>query len=340
MHASPYYRFTSVDDISVPRYVGHILFLMIFAISLISSCLIFTPWTQTAAGTGHVTTLNPSDRTQNITALVKGRIKQWHVHEGDRIKKGDPIVEIIDNDENFVERLTDERDALQYSRNAAGIAANTAKLNYERQKGLFSDGIASKLDVEKAKIEYQKYLSEQQKNQAKLTQSQSKLSRQEAQMIYAPRDGVIISISGGNLATSLKSGDVIAVLVPDNIPAAAALYVNGADIALISSGRKVRLQFEGWPSVQFSGWPSTAIGTFGGVVHAIDPMISSNGKFRILVTPDPDDAPWPNNQYLHYGARAKGWVLLENVRLGYELWRQLNAFPPEYPDRQLTEKSM
>ena len=91
-------------------------------------------------------------------------------------------------------------------------------------------------------------------------------------------------------------------------------------------GRLVRLQFEGWPAVQFSGWPSVAIGTFGGVVSVVDPSASSNGKFRVIITPE-KGVKWPSNTYLRQGTRVYGWILLNTVKLGYELWRQFNGFP-------------
>ena len=87
--------------------------------------------------------------------------------------------------------------------------------------------------------------------------------------------------------------------------------------------------FEGWPAVQFGGWPEVAVGTFGAVVSTVDPVVSSNGRFRVLLVPDPDDAPWPSNAYLRFGAQARGWILLDTVSVGYELWRRLNGFPPE-----------
>lgn len=324
------YVFNSFEKIKIPRIFYHIMLLLFFFMSLIIVALVYTPWIQTAFGTGVVTTLHPSDRVQNVNALVTGRIKKWYVHEGDVVKAGDPLVEIIDNDVNLVERLINEREALRHSFEANVIATETAKLNFDRQQHLFNKGIVSKLYVEKAKIEYKKYLSAQKKSQAKLNQAESKVSKQQAQLIKAPRDGVILRITAGDLSTAVKKGDIIAVLVPEKVEPAVELFVHGIDVSLVNVGRKVRLQFEGWPSIQFSGWPEQAIGTFGGIVQSVDPVISDNGRFRILVTPDATDAAWPDGRFLHYGARVKGWVLLEKVRLGYELWRQLNAFPPEY----------
>jgi hypothetical protein len=89
----------------------------------------------------------------------------------------------------------------------------------------------------------------------------------------------------------------------------------------------VRIQFEGWPAVQFSGWPSVAVGTFEGKVALVDAADDGEGRFRILVLPSPD-ARWPETRYLRQGVRAVGWVLLEEVSLGYELWRTFNGFPP------------
>ena len=46
-----------------------------------------------------------------------------------------------------------------------------------------------------------------------------------------------------------------------------------------------------------------------------------------MVRPDADKA-WPAGMHLRQGVRVNGWVLLDQVRLGYELWRRFNGFPP------------
>ena len=101
-----------------------------------------------------------------------------------------------------------------------------------------------------------------------------------------------------------------------------------ADDGSMVPGSRVRLQFEGWPAVQFVGWPSVAVGTFGGEVIAIDAADDGKGRFRIVISPDAADQPWPGARWLRQGVRAKAWVLLRQVPLWQELWRQLNGFPP------------
>jgi hypothetical protein len=106
---------------------------------------------------------------------------------------------------------------------------------------------------------------------------------------------------------------------------------------LVQEGAQVRLQFEGWPAVQFVGWPSVAVGTFGGKVNRVFPTDDGFGYFRVVVTPDKHFAgekDWPDDRYLRQGVRANGWVLLRQVSLGYEIWRQLNGFPPVVSDQE------
>ncbi|MCA9193419.1 MAG: toxin secretion protein, partial [Planctomycetales bacterium] len=105
----------------------------------------------------------------------------------------------------------------------------------------------------------------------------------------------------------------------------------------IHEGDSVRLQFEGWPAVQFVGWPSVAKGTFGGKVNRVFPTDDGNGSFSLVITPDDLNDPknsWPDGRYLRQGVRASGWVLLREVTLGYEIWRQLNGFPPTVADQE------
>jgi multidrug resistance efflux pump len=154
-----------------------------------------------------------------------------------------------------------------------------------------------------------------------------RLNRQSMQTIRAPLEGVIFRLEVQPGSAVVKSGDGIASIVPEVSQPVAEIWVNGNDMPLVAPGRKVRLQFEGWPAVQFVGWPSVAVGTFGGVVKLVDPTDDGKGQFRVLVEPDQNDEPWPDARYLRQGVRTKGWVLLNVVPLGFELWRQFNGFP-------------
>ena len=148
-------------------------------------------------------------------------------------------------------------------------------------------------------------------------------------VVRAPQTGYVVRALKAGLGETIKEGESIVTLQPEAPLLAAELYVRAMDVPLIQRGRQVRLQFDGWPAIQFSGWPSAAVGTFGGFVSVIDVVSSGAGKYRLLVRPaqpQPQDQPWPRQ--LRLGSGVQGWVILDSVPMWYEIWRQLNGFPP------------
>lgn len=323
--------FTNLNKIKLPRPLKVLPKIILVFLGLAIFILVLTPWQQTSKGLGHIIATDPNDRAQNISAPINGRIKKWFVKDGSAVKKDDPLVEIVDNDPLILERIRSERDAKKRKFQVTQMASQTSKLNYQRQEELFKKGLSSRRDYEESKIEYKKLLSTEESAASDLAESETKLSRQENQIIYAPKDGVILKVLAGDSATVVKSGDKLATFAPNLSDPAVEIYVSGNDIPLIVEGRKVRLQFEGWPIIQFSGWPSLAVGTFGGVISSVDSSISENGKFRVIVK-QPEGEKWPDQRFLRHGAKAQAWILLNNVSLGYEFWRQLNSFPPSFDE--------
>jgi hypothetical protein len=128
------------------------------------------------------------------------------------------------------------------------------------------------------------------------------------------------------IGETIKEGDAVCTVMPEVTDLAVEMYVKAMDIPLISKGRRVRVEFDGWPALQFSGWPSVSVGSFGGTVEVIDYVSTQPGEFRMLVIPDKNEEPWP--QQLRVGSGTRGWVMLENVPVWYEIWRKLNGFPP------------
>jgi len=155
-----------------------------------------------------------------------------------------------------------------------------------------------------------------------------KIAQQQSQVVVAPISGFVFRVHRAQGGQIVKQGDPLLTIVPDTEDRAVELWLDGNDAPLVTPGRHVRLQFEGWPAIQFRGWPSVAVGSFGGQVSMIDSTDDGNGKFRVLVVPDKADEPWPAPRFLRQGVKAHGWVLLEQVSLGFEVWRQLNGFPP------------
>lgn len=183
-------------------------------------------------------------------------------------------------------------------------------------------------DVSKAESDVAKATQELNKAKKDLLEVQTKVARQRNQRVEAPFPGYIVRITP-NLGTAiLKEGDAICTIVPTTTDRSVQIWLDGNDAPLVEPGRHVRLQFEGWPALQFTGWPSVAVGTFGGEIVSVDATDNGKGKFRALVRPAPDSPAWPDERFLRQGVRVNGWVLLNRVPLWYEMWRQLNGFPP------------
>ena len=183
-------------------------------------------------------------------------------------------------------------------------------------------------DVAKAESEVAKAQSELQKANEDLLKLQTQVARQRSQEVRAPFDGYLTEISPNMGGQIIKKSEQLCVIVPDTSDRAVQLWLDGNDAPLVEPGRHVRLQFEGWPAVQFAGWPSVAVGTFGGEVVSVDATDNGKGQFRVLILPDETHQAWPEERFLRQGVRANGWVLLNQVPLWYEIWRNMNGFPP------------
>lgn len=161
---------------------------------------------------------------------------------------------------------------------------------------------------------------------SKLQNTVSNLTERSARFeIRAPQDGFVVKAVRAGIGEQVKAGEAVVTIQPATPRMAAAVYVKAVDVPLLTVGRRVRLQFDGWPALQFSGWPRVAVGTFGGLVAVIDQVSAPDGTFRVLVTPDSADTPWPPE--LRQGSGVFAWAMLDEVRLGYELWRRVNGFP-------------
>ncbi|MGD9903493.1 MAG: HlyD family secretion protein [Vicinamibacterales bacterium] len=410
----------ALHSVQVPRAARVLARLLVLLLVVLVLGLTLTPWRQTILGAGRVIAFHPEERLQEIEAPLDGRIVKWHVVEGARVEKGDPIVDLTDNDPAILERMREERaqivgtieqgearvaslgdriagldetltasvaaaelreqmarqrvTAAEQGLTAARAAKVTADLNRDRQRALADKGLTSTRNVELADLEaatrdaevdrsvatlnaaqseaasmraelartradararvdearasLASGLSDLAKARAELAKMDVRLARQQTQQVVAPVDGTVLRVLGRQSGELLKAGAPLAALVPESRQDVVELWVDGNDMPMVMPGAEVRLQFEGWPALQFSGWPSVAVGTFGGRVKLVDPTDNGRGRFRVLVEPDRADDPWPSRRFLRQGVRANGWVLLNVVPIGYELWRQFNGFPP------------
>ncbi|TAG95889.1 MAG: HlyD family efflux transporter periplasmic adaptor subunit, partial [Bacteroidetes bacterium] len=212
--------------------------------------------------------------------------------------------------------------------------------------------INARIELNSVEAEYQdkiaKSNSDMSSTQGDLADSKGELSklrnkyanmviRNNQYYILAPQDGFVVKAMKSGLGETVKDTDPICTVMPSRPQLAVELYVRAMDLPLLSIGRHVRMEFDGFPALQVTGWPRVAVGTFGGTVAVIDKTDSENGKFRILVIATKEE-PWP--EQLTIGSGVYGWAMLDTVPVWYETWRQLNGFPPSlYEDRPDDKKN-
>lgn len=230
---------------------------------------------------------------------------------------------------------------LKFQEDQAKLVSQNQKLGISR-----NELINARIELSSVEADYQKEIakafSDRSSAMSSLAEGESELSklrnkyeniriRRDQYVVHAPQDGYIVKTLKAGLGETIKEGESIVTLQPNQPELAVELYVKAMDLSLIAPGRHVRLEFDGWPALQFSGWPGTSVGTFGGTVAIIDRVNSKNGEYRLLIKPNPqgnENEIWP--EQLRIGSGVNGFVMLKDVPIWWEIWRQLNGFPPDY----------
>lgn len=219
-------------------------------------------------------------------------------------------------------KLVDADNKLVISRNESAIArAELSAVQFE-----FNDKIAS-LDAS-----IYNAISTRLDNEIKLIGMENQLEnikiRTTMRHITAPQDGHITQAIKTGIGENVKEGEAILSIMPSDYELAVEFYIKPMDLPLLQRGQHARFVFDGWPAFVFSGWPNLTFGTFGGEIVSIDNFSVDGKTFRVLVKPDSNDKEWP--PLVRVGTGAKGFVLLNDVPIWFELWRQLNGFPPNF----------
>ena len=231
--------------------------------------------------------------------------------ESKRLKLQETQAKIISKENKFLASLNDVMNAkLEISR---VMADYTNKISKSQSDRFTAESSQFEAEAQVSKLD---------------NQSSNYIIRNAMYYITAPQDGFINKAIKGGIGETFKEGEQLVGIMPSNYDLAVETYISPIDLPLMHLGENVRVQFDGWPAIFFSGWPNASYGTYSGKVVAIETFISENGKFRILIAPDPEQNPWPKN--VRVGSGAFTISLLEDVSIWYELWRQLNGFPPNY----------
>lgn len=243
--------------------------------------------------------------------LNKEGLKPLTDVEEKRLKLQEIEAKIITQENKFISSENELINAkVEVNRIAAEYNEKSSKAQSEQYTAL-SNQYDTKAQVNKLENQYNNYKI-----------------RNGMYFIKAPQSGYVNRAIQSGIGETIKEGTQIVSIMPSKYDIAVETFVSPNDLPLIHKGEKVRVWFDGWPTIVFSGWPNMSYGTFGGKIVAVENFISDNGKFRVLIAPDQEEAPWPKQ--ISMGSGAKTLALLDNVPVWFEIWRTLNGFPPNY----------
>lgn len=224
------------------------------------------------------------------------------------------------------------QDALA-KKNSAEVKYNNAKQEFLRLQ-IEQNNIQQDYNEKIAKVEGERFqtLSQIATGEGEVAKLENQYMnyniRKDLYFIISPQDGQVVKAKKAGIGEIVKEGELIIEIVPKEVQFAVELFVKPVDLPLLAIGQQVRFTFDGFPAIVFSGWPDASYGIFNGKIVAVENAVSDNGKFRVLVAEDSSYKPWPAT--LRIGAGAKGFALLKDVPVWYELWRNINGFPPDY----------
>ena len=252
--------------------------------------------------------------------LEKEGLKAMTDVEEKRSKLQETEAKIITQENKYIASKNEVLNAtVELNRISAEYAEKNAKASSDKQTAL-STQFDTEAQVNKLKNQYRNYQI-----------------RNGMYYILAPQNGYVNRALQSGIGETIKEGTSIVSIMPASFDIAVETYISPVDFPLIHKGEKVRVWFDGWPSIVFSGWPGASFGTFGGVIVAKENFISENGKYRVLIAPDKNDKVWPKQ--LSIGAGTQTIALLNNVPIWFEIWRTLNGFPPNFYEPTPTEKT-
>lgn len=254
---------------------------------------------------------NEQKQYKRTEELFKQGLKSLTDLENKKAKLQELQAKMLSSENKYQQSLQEMDNLASVLRGAESeYAGKVAKTESDKQSTM-SDRFGAEADVNKLKNQYSNYAA-----------------RAQFYIITAPVDCYITKTTKAGLGETIKEGEGIANIVPANMNLAVETFIEPIDLPLVQIGAPMRFVFDGWPAFVFSGWPNATVGTYSGRVFAIDNVANDKGKYRILVQPDPERPSWPSA--LRPGSGANGFALLKDVPVWYELWRQLNGFPPEF----------
>ena len=197
-----------------------------------------------------------------LSALVQGQIINLRAKEGDRVKKGDFLLQIDPN-----RAAADEAGsaaalrASEKDKDSAKTAMDQAQLDFDRARSNYQARIASEADYQKAQSTLEAarsaYAAAQQRveqTRAGLTANRDTLSKTT---VLAPIDGIVttLRVKAGEVTVigTMNNAGTQLMTISDMAIVQAVLMVDETDTPSVQVGQKALLTIDSYPGKTFDG---------------------------------------------------------------------------------------
>jgi len=198
--------------------------------------------------------------TNNETYLsfkTGGIIKSIFVNEGDKVKKGEIIARLEDDD------VKAQLDQAKANLKVAEAGLQDVQRNYNRQKELFKTQSASQADLDAAESNYQKVLANIAVAKAGVEEAQVAM---ENTIIRAPFDGTVLTknadvgeIVAPFAASASSKGAVVTIADMSSLQVEA--DVSESNIEQITPNQNCEIVLDAYPDVHYAGYVAKIVPT-------------------------------------------------------------------------------
>lgn len=215
-------------------------------------------------------------RSVNISADTIGRVTQLAVHEGERVKAGQFLLQV---DPKSLETVVNQGEASLQAQRAtlagARVAVRTAQANLalaaetlRRQKQLWSEQLTTKESLDKAQNDVQVQQTELQARQADVRMQEQRLRQEQASLasakydlskvtIVSPIDGIVTrrNIEQGEtvMIGTMNNAGTVLLTIADMSEIEADVQVDETDVPSLAIGQPASVSVDAFPNQVFHG---------------------------------------------------------------------------------------
>jgi HlyD family secretion protein len=245
----------------------------------------------------------------NISADTMGRVTNLAVNEGDRIKKGQFLLQIdprnlrtrVQSGEASLQAASSQADQFRLALDSARVALKQAEDNHRRQQDLWKAGLTTREQLERAendlKIRQAELRTQQQQVETqKLRMEQERAALESAKYdlskvrIESPIDGIVTrrNIEEGETVVvgTMNNAGTVLLTIADMSVIEAEVEVDETDVPTVAMGQKAKITIDAMPGKTFTG-RVTEIGN--SPIQAAGQQSSSSQSatnFKVVLTVD------------------------------------------------------